>query len=250
MGYRDKPRSYDNKSYGSSQSFSAVCDECKSKCELPFKPSSDKPVYCSDCFRKKQREGSRDSGRSNSRGDGRSNFRNDNRSNFKDRKMHPAVCNSCGNKCEVPFQPTSGKPVYCDNCFGKDGNSKRGGSDNRNSGRDQVGEQIASLNIKLDKIMKALNIVDEPKVVEKDKSSKKEKKSKKAGKKTSRSFDEVQNKRAQDKPFKKILAKKVAPKKVAAKKTAKKKKVAAKKAPAKKTAAVKKAAKKKAAKKK
>ena len=29
-----------------------TCDSCKKKCEVPFKPSSDKPVYCSDCFRK------------------------------------------------------------------------------------------------------------------------------------------------------------------------------------------------------
>jgi CxxC-x17-CxxC domain-containing protein len=28
----------------------AVCDECKKTCEVPFRPSGDKPVYCSDCF--------------------------------------------------------------------------------------------------------------------------------------------------------------------------------------------------------
>ena len=40
-----------------------VCDGCGSNCEVPFKPTGDKPVYCSDCF--KQREGSdRRSGRS------------------------------------------------------------------------------------------------------------------------------------------------------------------------------------------
>jgi CxxC-x17-CxxC domain-containing protein len=25
-----------------------VCDSCNCECEVPFKPSSDKPVYCSD----------------------------------------------------------------------------------------------------------------------------------------------------------------------------------------------------------
>ena len=29
----------------------AVCDNCGRDCEVPFKPSGDKPIYCSDCFR-------------------------------------------------------------------------------------------------------------------------------------------------------------------------------------------------------
>ena len=33
------------------------------------------------------------------------------------RTMYPAVCSSCGKETEVPFQPTSGKPVYCRECF-------------------------------------------------------------------------------------------------------------------------------------
>ncbi len=36
----------------------AVCDECKKDCEVPFKPTSSKPIYCSDCFKKKDRSGS------------------------------------------------------------------------------------------------------------------------------------------------------------------------------------------------
>ena len=34
-----------------------ICAECKKECEVPFKPSSDRPVYCRDCFAK--RKGSR-----------------------------------------------------------------------------------------------------------------------------------------------------------------------------------------------
>ncbi len=30
-----------------------VCDKCGKECSVPFKPTSNKPVYCSDCFRKK-----------------------------------------------------------------------------------------------------------------------------------------------------------------------------------------------------
>jgi CxxC-x17-CxxC domain-containing protein len=32
----------------------AVCDECHKSCEVPFRPSGDKPVYCSDCFSSKR----------------------------------------------------------------------------------------------------------------------------------------------------------------------------------------------------
>lgn len=27
-----------------------VCSECDKSCEVPFRPSGDKPVYCNDCF--------------------------------------------------------------------------------------------------------------------------------------------------------------------------------------------------------
>ena len=43
----------------------AVCDECGRDCQVPFKPSGDKPIYCSSCFEKK---GGGDNARSNQRG--------------------------------------------------------------------------------------------------------------------------------------------------------------------------------------
>jgi CxxC-x17-CxxC domain-containing protein len=33
------------------------------------------------------------------------------------REMFPATCSSCGKPTQVPFKPTSGKPVYCSDCF-------------------------------------------------------------------------------------------------------------------------------------
>jgi len=33
------------------------------------------------------------------------------------RQMYDAVCASCGKSCQVPFQPTGEKPVYCSDCF-------------------------------------------------------------------------------------------------------------------------------------
>ena len=40
-------------SYGSTrQMFPAVCAECGKETEVPFQPREERPVYCSDCFRK------------------------------------------------------------------------------------------------------------------------------------------------------------------------------------------------------
>jgi CxxC-x17-CxxC domain-containing protein len=33
------------------------------------------------------------------------------------REMFEATCSNCGKTAMVPFRPTSGKPVYCDDCF-------------------------------------------------------------------------------------------------------------------------------------
>ena len=33
------------------------------------------------------------------------------------REMFSATCSNCGNEAKVPFRPTSGKPVYCSDCF-------------------------------------------------------------------------------------------------------------------------------------
>lgn len=34
------------------QMFPVTCHECGKSTEVPFQPSNDKPVYCSDCYRK------------------------------------------------------------------------------------------------------------------------------------------------------------------------------------------------------
>jgi CxxC-x17-CxxC domain-containing protein len=31
----------------------AVCSECGKECEVPFKPTEGKPVFCRECFAKK-----------------------------------------------------------------------------------------------------------------------------------------------------------------------------------------------------
>jgi CxxC-x17-CxxC domain-containing protein len=39
------------------------------------------------------------------------------------RTMYAAVCSNCGRDTEVPFEPTTGKPVYCRECFQERRNS-------------------------------------------------------------------------------------------------------------------------------
>lgn len=56
-----------------------ICSNCGKECEVPFKPSGSKPVFCRECFQKNR---SSDSGRSENF-PRRSNFENrgDNRTN-------------------------------------------------------------------------------------------------------------------------------------------------------------------------
>ena len=35
----------------------AICADCSKECEVPFKPSQDRPVYCKDCFSKRKAGG-------------------------------------------------------------------------------------------------------------------------------------------------------------------------------------------------
>jgi len=135
----------------------ATCSDCGNSCEVPFRPTGDRPVYCSDCF------GKQDGGR----GTRPSNFSNDRRerSSFGDREMHDAVCNKCGNNCQVPFKPTFGKPIFCSDCFKKDDGGSRGG---RDSGSVEVMEQIKQINYKLDKLLKVLLPEDAVKTEKKD----------------------------------------------------------------------------------
>ena len=47
--------SYDSGSGGRRQRemFSATCSSCGKEAQVPFQPSGDKPVYCSDCFQQR-----------------------------------------------------------------------------------------------------------------------------------------------------------------------------------------------------
>jgi CxxC-x17-CxxC domain-containing protein len=48
-----KSERYGSGNYGPRrQMFHAVCAQCGKDTEVPFEPRGDKPVYCSDCYRK------------------------------------------------------------------------------------------------------------------------------------------------------------------------------------------------------
>ena len=44
-------------------------------------------------------------------------LRREGRSVARARTMHQVVCAVCGTTTEVPFLPTQGRPVYCQDCF-------------------------------------------------------------------------------------------------------------------------------------
>lgn len=52
--------------------------------------------------------------------------------------MHKATCGECGNVCEVPFKPASGRPVYCNDCF-KNGGPNPRKSDDKEYGNREFG---------------------------------------------------------------------------------------------------------------
>ncbi len=39
--------------------YQAVCDNCGKNCEVPFRPTQGKPIFCSDCFRNQKESSDR-----------------------------------------------------------------------------------------------------------------------------------------------------------------------------------------------
>lgn len=69
----DNKRSFTGARRGdnNSQMHKATCGDCGKSCEVPFRPTGEKPVFCRDCFGAKKdpsnKYGSRDEGRADSR---------------------------------------------------------------------------------------------------------------------------------------------------------------------------------------
>jgi CxxC-x17-CxxC domain-containing protein len=62
---------------------------------------ANKPGRCSDCR----------AARKAANGEQRGSFAR------KSRELFRATCSQCGGVAEVPFQPSTGRPVYCRDCF-------------------------------------------------------------------------------------------------------------------------------------
>ena len=139
----------DRPSRGSVEMHKAICDECGNECQVPFRPTQGKPVFCSNCFEKNSLQ----SGRLESRD------WNQRRSSSDEREMYEAVCDNCGKNCKIPFRPTGSRPVYCSDCFEKGNNQPTVSSRNdpRNTQQPQYSVQIQELNAKLDRILELLN---------------------------------------------------------------------------------------------
>lgn len=57
-GFRGRG-SYGRDSRDNREMTDAVCSNCGKNCKLPFRPTGDRPVYCSDCFEKMGDRGER-----------------------------------------------------------------------------------------------------------------------------------------------------------------------------------------------
>jgi len=193
--------------------------------------------------------GNRSGGNAQSKGKFGGHARNDRPS-----EMFKATCSDCQKSCEVPFRPSSDKPVYCSNCFGKkndDSRNDRGGHDrNERSGfskpaRDErsarndrpqvqpdaamidIKRQLATIESRLNRILDLINpampaVKATPQVEVKEEVkevAKIEKKKEVAKPVVKKTVKKVEKKVAVKKPAKKAIAKK-AVKKVT-KKTAK-----------------------------
>lgn len=184
----------------------ATCASCGKICEVPFRPTGSKPVYCKDCFQNIQGTDSH-----------RTESRSYDRPRSEERQMYDAVCSNCGTNCQIPFRPSPGRDVFCSRCFEKNEGSEthRPGrsfdkpsfnrDDNRNRTKDipNYKAQFEALNAKMDKILSLLNpsptevtplesaidekvieeIVEEVKEVKKEAAEKNPKKAKSAVKK-------------------------------------------------------------------
>jgi len=47
--------SMSKRSYGNRTMHKATCDDCGKECEVPFKPTEGRPVYCRECYKKHRR---------------------------------------------------------------------------------------------------------------------------------------------------------------------------------------------------
>lgn len=138
-------------------------------------------------------------GRSFDKG-GRGGFDRDNR---RPSQSFPAVCSKCGKDCTIPFRPSAGRPVYCNDCFERPTNTGAGfvkkdfsrPSFNKPDNTDLIAKKLELINTKLDMVLKSLEAVNsknEPKSEEiVEVKEKKEKQATKVAAKTTKAAKKI-----------------------------------------------------------
>lgn len=106
--------------------FTTTCTACHKSCEVPFRPSADKPVYCSACFGKKNSDESR-----GDRGDSRGEFRP--RNDFRGERS--------STRPEREYAPAASE-------------NARGG---RDAGLEEVKQQLKTIEARLNRILDLIN---------------------------------------------------------------------------------------------
>ncbi len=86
-------------------------------------------------------------------GEGKKRF--EGRDSGKSTEMHSAVCADCGKTCQVPFKPNGKKPVFCKDCFAKNGGqvTPRARPFVEIKKSDEQVKLLEALNLKLDKLI-------------------------------------------------------------------------------------------------
>jgi CxxC-x17-CxxC domain-containing protein len=75
------------------------------------------PRRCGSCRASRKAARGDSGGYGGSYGGGGGSYGGDSGYSRGPREMFTATCSSCGKEAQVPFRPTSGKPVYCSDCF-------------------------------------------------------------------------------------------------------------------------------------
>ncbi|KND50470.1 MAG: hypothetical protein AB202_02330 [Parcubacteria bacterium C7867-007] len=90
------------------------------------------------------------------------------------REMHTAECSKCHKSCQVPFRPNGTKPVFCGDCFTRDGDSRdsrdtRGSYQKKEYGAprtaaptedrriDELKRQLIQMDSKLDRLVQMID---------------------------------------------------------------------------------------------
>jgi len=68
MGYRNRRGSNRDRGYrgrrnvdrGPREMYNSVCSSCGKECEVPFKPTGERPVYCQECWADRRPSGKED----------------------------------------------------------------------------------------------------------------------------------------------------------------------------------------------